>query len=95
MSLQEMLNLLSQVTGLPAPKRSIPAWIPFSVAWVDEMLLAPLGKVPSVPIDGVRMAGQFMYYDSTKAVQELNLPQTPIVTALQDAVEWFVTKNYA
>lgn len=95
MSLQEMLNLLSQITGLPAPKRSIPAWIPLSVAWVDEMLLAPLGKVPSVPIDGVRMAGQFMYYDSSKALQDLNLPQTPIVTALQDAVEWFVTKHYA
>jgi dihydroflavonol-4-reductase len=94
MTLQDMLQQLSTLTGLPAPQRSIPAWIPLSVAWVDETLLAPLGKPPSVPLDGVRMAGQFMYYDSTKAVRELNLPQTPIVTALQDAVEWFVTKNY-
>jgi len=95
MTLRDLLNQLSSLTGLPAPQRSIPAWIPFSVAWVDEMVLAPLGKTPSVPLDGVRMAGQFMYYDASKAVQQLNLPQTPIVTALQDAVEWFVTKNYA
>jgi len=94
MTLHAMLQQLSQITGLPAPQRSIPAWIPLSVAWVDEMLLAPLGKAPSVPIDGVQMAGQFMYYNSTKAVCELNLPQTPIVTALQDAVEWFVTNHY-
>lgn len=94
MTLQAMLQQLSQITGLPAPARAIPAWIPLSVAWVDERLLAPFGKVPSVPIDGVRMAGQFMYYDSTKAIRALNLPQTPIVTALQDAVEWFVTNNY-
>jgi len=95
MALKELLQLLSTLTGLPAPQRSIPAWIPFSVAWVDETLLTPLGKHPSVPIDGVRMAGQYMYYNSAKAVQELNLPQTPIVTALQDAVEWFVNKHYA
>lgn len=95
MPLKDLLQLLSKITGLPAPQRSIPAWIPFSVAWVDETLLAPLGKPPSVPIDGVRMAGQYMYYNPAKAVQQLNLPQTPIVTALQDAVEWFVTKHYA
>ncbi|MDX2228845.1 MAG: NAD-dependent epimerase/dehydratase family protein [Leptolyngbyaceae cyanobacterium bins.349] len=95
MPLPDMLHQLSKITGLPAPRRSIPAWIPLSIAWVDETLLAPLGKPPSVPIDGVRMAGQYMYYSSAKAVQDLNLPQTPIVTALQDAVEWFVTKNYA
>ncbi len=95
MPLPEMLQALSQITGLPAPTRSLPAWIPLSVAWIDETLLARLGKSPSVPLDGVRMAGQLMYYDSRKAVQELNLPQTPIVNALQDAVEWFVTKHYA
>jgi len=93
-TLAAMLHLLSQITGIPAPARSLPAWIPLSVAWVDETVLAPLGKPPSVPLDGVRMAGQFMYYDASKAVQELNLPQTPIVTALKDAVDWFVAKNY-
>jgi dihydroflavonol-4-reductase len=93
MTLKELLNLLAQITRLPAPQRAIPGWIPLSVAWIDETLLAPLGKPPSVPLDGVRMAGQFMYYSATKAVQELNLPQTPIVTALKDSVEWFVNKR--
>ncbi len=95
MTLKHLLDQLEQITGLPAPQRSIPAWIPLAVAWIDESLLAKVGKTPSVPIDGVRMAGQLMYYDASKAVQELGLPQTPIVTALKDAVEWFVTKGYA
>ncbi len=95
MPLKELLHYLSEITGLPVPQHSLPAWIPLSVAWIDETLLAPLGKSPSVPIDGVRMARQQMYYNPTKAIQELNLPQTPIVTALQDAVEWFVNKHYA
>jgi len=94
LSLKQLLDLLAQITGLPAPGRSIPVWIPLTVAWVDERILAPLGKQPSVPLDSVRMAKQPMYYNATKAIERLNLPQTPIVTALQDAVEWFVQNGY-
>ncbi|MGA7932892.1 MAG: hopanoid-associated sugar epimerase [Kovacikia sp.] len=94
LTLKQLLDQLAQITGLPAPQRSIPAWIPLSVAWVDEYLLAPLGKTPTVPLDGVRMAQQPMYYDASKAVRELNLPQTPIAKALHDAVDWFVKYGY-
>ncbi len=94
LTLKQLLDQLSQLTGLPAPSRSIPAWIPLSVAWVDERILAPLGKTPTVPIDGVRMSQHAMYYDATKAVRDLGLPQTPIHTALKDAVDWFVSNGY-
>ena len=94
LSLKALLNQLAELTGLAAPQRSLPAWIPLAVAWVDESLLAPLGKTPSVPLDGVRMAQQTMYYDSAKAVRELELPQTDITQALQDAVDWFYTHGY-
>lgn len=93
LTLKQLLDLLAQITGLPATRFRIPAWIPFAVAWIDEMILARLGKTPSVPLDGVRMAGQFMYYDSSKAVQELGLPQTAIVTALQDSVEFYTPRS--
>ncbi|MCG9891261.1 MAG: NAD-dependent epimerase/dehydratase family protein [Thermosynechococcaceae cyanobacterium MS004] len=93
-TLAQMLHILSTITGLPAPQRQIPAWIPLSVAWVDETILARLGKAPSVPLDGVRMSQQLMFYDATKARQELNLPQTPIQTALQEAVDWFQENGY-
>lgn len=94
LTLKQLLDHLSQLTGLPAPTRAIPAWIPLSVAWVDECILAPLGKTPSVPLDGVKMARQPMYYDASKAVSELGLPQTPLTVALKDAVDWFVSKGY-
>jgi dihydroflavonol-4-reductase len=94
LTLKALLDQLAQITGLSAPQRSIPAWIPYSVAWVDERILAPLGKPPAVPIDGVRMAKQFMFYDASKAICELQLPQTPISTALTDAVDWFVSNGY-
>lgn len=65
------------------------------MAWVDEMILANLGKTPSIPLDGVKMSRQPMYYNASKAVQELGLPQSSIQTALQDAVNWFMlTVNF-
>jgi dihydroflavonol-4-reductase len=89
LSLKQILDELSQITGMSAPTRSIPVWIPLSVAWIDEAILTKFGKKPSIPVDGVRMSKQPMYYDASKAIRELGLPQTPIRTALKDAVNWF------
>jgi dihydroflavonol-4-reductase len=94
LSLKELLEQLADLTGLIAPQRTVPAWLPLSVAWVDEKILAPLGKSPSVPLDGVRMAKQPMYYNAAKAVRELGLPQSPLKAALKDAVDWFVAQGY-
>lgn len=94
LSLKELLDLLATITGIPAPARSIPAWVPLTAAWVDERVLTLVGKTPSVPVDGVKMATQRMYYNASKAVQQLKLPQTSIETALTDAVEWFVNNRY-
>ncbi len=93
-TMKQLLDLLSQITGLSAPQRAIAPWIPLTVAWVDEKVLAPLGKPPSVPLDGVRMAKQYMYYDASKAVRELGLPQSSLSLALQDAVDWFRSHGY-
>ncbi|MEA5576154.1 hopanoid-associated sugar epimerase [Anabaena sp. UHCC 0451] len=94
LSLKQLLEQLSHITGLKAPQISVPSFLPLSVAWVEEKILAPMGKTPTVPIDGVRMAQQPMYYDASKAVRELGLPQSPLNVALKDAVDWFVSNGY-
>jgi dihydroflavonol-4-reductase len=40
------------------------------------------------------MSTHRMYFDASKAVQELALPQTPVEEALSRAVEWFRAKGY-
>jgi dihydroflavonol-4-reductase len=94
LSLEEILKSLAEITGLSAPTQTVPLWLPLSVAWIEEKVLAPLGRSPSVPIDGVKMSAQKMYYDSAKAVKELGLPQSCVYDALKDAVEWFRTYGY-
>ena len=89
LSLKEILDKLSTITGLAAPRYTIPYFIPYAVAWIEEKILAPLGRKPTIAIDGVRMARQKMYYDATKAISELGLPQSSVDRALEKSVRWF------
>ena len=96
MTLKELLEMLAAVTGRKAPRIAIPHFIPLAVAFVDEMILARFfGKTPEVSLDSVRMSRKPMYYDSTKAVRELGLPQSPIEQALEKAVQWLERRGSA
>jgi dihydroflavonol-4-reductase len=64
-------------------------------AYVNEGLAWITGKEPLIPLAGVQMAAKFMFFDSSRAVSELGLPQTPVKEALQRAVAWFRTNGYA
>ncbi len=89
LTFKQLLGKLEQISGLPAPKYTIPYSIPYGVAWLEENVLAKLGKQPTIALDGVRMSKQKMFYDASKAVNELRLPQSNIDLALKAAVQWF------
>ena len=93
LTLKALLEKLAKITNIPAPQQTIPYWIPYTAAWIEERILTRLGKKPSVPLDGVRMARQKMYYDATKAREELGLPQSPLEPALENAIAWFQNKS--
>jgi dihydroflavonol-4-reductase len=94
LTLKQLLDILSSLTGMKAPTVRIPHLIPLVVAWIDEGVLAKFGKRPSVAINSVRMSHKAMYYDSSKAVRELGMPQSPIEGALTKAVKWFRDNGY-
>jgi dihydroflavonol-4-reductase len=95
LTLKEMLEILSGITGKPAPRFAVPHFIPLVAAYIDEMVLARyFGKTPQVSFSSVRMSQHPMYYDSSKAVRELGLPQSPVEKALNKAVRWFEENGY-
>lgn len=93
LSLKEFLEKLASMTGLKAPQKTVPLWLPLTVAYLDEFVLSKFGKSPSIAVDGVRMSQQIMFYNPTKAIQELGLPQSPLDNAIKDAVDWFQNFN--
>lgn len=95
MTLKEILDTLSRLTGVPAPKWKLPHWVPLAAAAVDTALARATGGVPRVPLEGVRMSRHRMFFDGSRAVRELALPQTPVEEALARAVAWFREHGYA
>ncbi len=94
LSLKEMLEALAAITGKRAPRIAIPHYIPLAVAFIDEVILARLGKIPKISFYAAQMARKTMYYDSSKAVRELGLPQNSIEMAMKKAVSWFEENGY-
>jgi dihydroflavonol-4-reductase len=95
LSLHQMLEMLGQLTGRAAPRLRLPHWVPLLVAHLETPLARWRGRSPRVPLDGVRMSKKAMFFDGSKAVRELGLPQSPIEPALARAVSWFVENEYA
>jgi dihydroflavonol-4-reductase len=95
MTLKEILDAMSKRTGLPSPRLKLPHWIPVAAAAVDTMVADWTGRPPRVPIDAARMSCHRMFFDSSKAVRELGLPQSSVEDALERAVRWFREQGYA
>ena len=90
LTLKELFKTLADVTGMSAPRLRLPYGVAMTLAHLEHLLSVKLlSKQPRIPLAGVRMARHPMYFDSSKAVTELGMPQTPIENALRDAAEWF------
>jgi dihydroflavonol-4-reductase len=95
LSLSQILHMLAEISGRPAPKIKLPYWPVLALAYVDEFFTGRIrGKTPRMPITAIRMAKKYMYFDNQKALQYLGLTLTPVCQALEDAVAWFREHGY-
>ena len=94
LTMEQTLALLEDITGIPAPKTKIPHWVATTAAYVNEGISFFTKRPPKAPLAGVRMAKHKMWFNPTKAIAELGLPQTPVKQAFADAVAWFRTNGY-
>jgi dihydroflavonol-4-reductase len=88
-TMKQALDVLQELTGIPAPKFRVPYAVALAAAYFDEAISAVTGRPPKAPLAGVRMAKYKMFFNPAKAIRELGLPQTPPREAFADAVQWF------
>lgn len=94
-SLKNFFEILAGMTGIKPPKLRLP-YLPVLVAsYVNEALSKWIThRHPMIPLTGVRMAHKYMYFDCSKAVRELNMPQNPVESAIEKAIDWFRNQGY-
>jgi len=94
-TMKRALDVMAELTGIPAPKFQVPYSIAYMAAVVDEGISRFTHRPPKAPIAGVKMAAYKMWFNPAKAIQELGLPQTAPRQALHDAIDWFRSHGYA
>lgn len=94
MSLGDFLRLLAKMSGKRPPAIRLPYFPVLAAACINELFSRVTKKPPLIPLAGVRMARRYMYFDCSKAVRELKLPQGPIEGALEKAIAWFRDNGY-
>jgi dihydroflavonol-4-reductase len=95
LALREIFCLLAEITGQPPPRIRLPYYPLLTAAAINAALSRITGRAPLIPLAGVMMARKKMFFDSSKALKELGLPQRPVRQALQQAVDWFRKAGYA
>jgi dihydroflavonol-4-reductase len=96
LTLKQILDRLSAITGLPSPTIKVPHAVAMAFAFFDENFTGKLlGKEPRATVEAVRMGRKMMFASSARAVRELGFVVLPVYPAMRAAVEWFIRNGYA
>lgn len=94
LTLKAMLDTLSAITGLPAPKLKIPHGFALGVAYANTIFSRLTGREPGIPVEGVKIARHMMFVDCSRAQRELGFKAGPVSAALERAVRWYEANGY-
>jgi len=94
LTLKQVLDKLAQITGLPAPALKIPHGLALSVAYASTIFSRLVGKEPSIPVEGVKIARHNMFVDCSRARRELGFQAGPVAAALERAARWYEANGY-
>jgi dihydroflavonol-4-reductase len=96
LTLKQILDRMSAITGLPSPTMKVPHAVAMGFAFFEENFTGKLlGKEPRATVEAVRMGKKMMFASSAKAERELGFKVLPVYGALRAAIEWFTEHGYA
>lgn len=96
LTLKQILDRMSSITGLPSPTMKVPHAVAMAFAFFDENFTGRLrGKEPRATVEAVRMGRKIMFASSAKAERELGFKVLPVYQAMRSAIDWFIAHGYA
>lgn len=96
LTLKQMLDKMSAITGLPSPTMKVPHGVAMMFAVWDQTITGKLrGQEPRATVEAVRMGRKKMFVSSAKAERELGYRVVPVYAALRSAIDWFRAHGYA
>jgi dihydroflavonol-4-reductase len=94
LTLKGVLDILADITGLPAPSLKIPHGLALGVAYAETAFSRLMGREPQIPVEGVKIAQHMMFVDCSRAQRELGFQAGPVAAAFERAVRWYEANGY-
>src|SRR5258706_11266471 len=94
LTLKAVLDILSHITGLPAPTWKISHRMALGVAYAETAFSRLIGRAPQIPVEGVKIAQHMMFVDCKRAARELGFQPGSATAAFQRAVRWYEANGY-
>ena len=93
-TVSDYFKLIADIAGVKPPNFKIPYSLAVALGYVFELGASITKTPPVVTASEVRIGRKQEFYDCSKAVKELGLPQTPIHVAVDKAITWFRENGY-
>lgn len=96
LTLKEILDKMSAISGIAAPRFRIPYGAAATYAFFEEWITGRiLGREPRATLEEVRMGRKKMFASSDRAQRELGFRVVPVDAAMVAAIGWFRANGYA
>ena len=96
LTLKQILDKMSAITGIPSPTVKIPFAVAATYAFFEEWITGRIrGREPRATLEEVRMGRKKMFASSAHAQQELGFRIVPVYPAMRAAIDWFRANGYA
>ena len=92
---KEFYDAVSDIAGVKPITRKLPMKLGLGIAWAMEKYALARNKPPRITYKGALYASRTLWFDCTKAQDELGMPQTPLRETIAKAVDWFRSNGYA
>ena len=94
LSMEDYCGLIAKVAGVEPPKMRLPYLLALMLGYGYQLVSSITKNPPILTAPMVRFCRKYAYFDCSKAVNELGMPQTPIRETIEKAVNWFRENGY-
>lgn len=93
LTFDEIARILAEITGRRAPGARLPSWLLEPCARLVDFSNRFRKEIPTICGEHVRLGSLRIFYDSRKAIAELNYPLLDFRSAMIKGYEWYLEKG--
>jgi len=94
LTITELMSILEDLTGIPAPKHKLPQWLAYAVAFVTPVYYKLSRNKPIFTTYSLKTVKSNSFISHKKASEELGFSPRPIRETIEDNIKWFKENNY-